>query len=152
MEIFWKAGSLLGKLSVWTGAFVMHIRGTLLYWSSPLQGFVEPAGLSKFAQCSLMYRCLSVWVCESYVVHHLVGTGLYCAPPTCVVHHRAALCTMVHKGDLCSWEETLYREVAPPIWCTSTDVCKSIAILWLTTNMQINVHNIVLYRHTLWYM
>ena len=28
--------------------------------------------------------CLSVWVGESYDVHHLVGTGLRCAPPTCV--------------------------------------------------------------------
>ncbi len=33
--------------------------------------------------------CLSVWVCGSYVVHHLNGTGLRCAPPTCVVHHSA---------------------------------------------------------------
>ena len=30
-----------------------------------------------------------MWVCESYVVHHLVGTGLRCAPPTCVVHYGA---------------------------------------------------------------
>ena len=29
-----------------------------------------------------------------------------CAPPTCIVHHRAALCTVVHKGYLspCMWE------------------------------------------------
>ena len=46
---------------------------------------------------------LCVWVCESYIVHYLNGTGLRCAPPTCVVHCRA-LCTMVHKGDLCQWE------------------------------------------------
>ena len=43
---------------------------------------------------------LSVWVCGSYVVHHLVSTGLHCAPLTYIVHHQAALCTMVHKGDL----------------------------------------------------
>ena len=36
----------------------------------------------------------SVWVCESQVVHHLVDTGLCCAPPNCIVHHQAALCTM----------------------------------------------------------
>ncbi len=29
--------------------------------------------------------CLGVWVCESYIVHHLNGTGLRCAPPTYVV-------------------------------------------------------------------
>ena len=29
---------------------------------------------------------LVVWVCKTYVVHHLLGTGLRCAPPTCVVH------------------------------------------------------------------
>ncbi len=28
-------------------------------------------------------------------MHHLVSTGLLCAPLTCVVHHRPALCTMV---------------------------------------------------------
>ncbi len=26
--------------------------------------------------------CPSVWVCETYVVHHLVGTGLCCSAPT----------------------------------------------------------------------
>ena len=31
---------------------------------------------------------LLVWVCESYVVHHLKGTGLCCASLTCIVHHR----------------------------------------------------------------
>ena len=41
--------------------------------------------------------CLSVQVCESYIVHHLVGTKPRCAPSTCIVHHRATLCTMMHK-------------------------------------------------------
>ncbi len=27
------------------------------------------------------------WVCDTYVVHHLVGTGLRCAPPSCIVHN-----------------------------------------------------------------
>ena len=36
-----------------------------------------------------VYVNLSDWVCESYVVHHLVGTGLDYAPPTCIVHHGA---------------------------------------------------------------
>ena len=43
--------------------------------------------------------CLSVWICESYVVHHLNGTGLCYAPLTCIVHDRPAMCTMMHKGD-----------------------------------------------------
>ena len=34
-------------------------------------------------------------------MHHLNGTGLRCAPPTCVMHHRPTLCIMVHRGDLC---------------------------------------------------
>ena len=47
--------------------------------------------------------CVSVWVCESYVVHHLVGRGLHCAPPGCVVHHRAALGTTgLHCAPLCT--------------------------------------------------
>ena len=49
--------------------------------------------------------------CETYVVHHLVRTGLRCAPLTCIVHYGGALCTTVHKGDLCPWE----RGVAPNI-------------------------------------
>ena len=48
--------------------------------------------------------CLSIWVCESYVEHHLNGTELHCAPSTCIVHHRPASCTMVHKGGLHFWE------------------------------------------------
>ncbi len=38
-----------------------------------------------------MFVCLIVWVfvwvCESYIVHHFNGTGLRCAPLTCIVHH-----------------------------------------------------------------
>ena len=30
---------------------------------------------------------LLLWVCETYVGHYLNGTGLHCAPPTCVVHN-----------------------------------------------------------------
>ncbi len=36
------------------------------------------------------FVCLCVWVCESCVLHHFVGTGLRCAPlTTCAVHHGA---------------------------------------------------------------
>ena len=34
--------------------------------------------------------CLFVWVCEIYVVHHLVSTGLRCAPSTCTMNLRCA--------------------------------------------------------------
>ena len=37
-------------------------------------------------------------------MHHLMSTGLCCALSTRVVHHQPALCTMVHKGDLCPSE------------------------------------------------
>ena len=79
---------------------------------------------------SVLFVCLCIWVCETYVVHHFVGTGLCCAPPTCIVHHwpafslldrllkyhfqaavqETALCTMVHKRDLRPWE------VGPMVW------------------------------------
>ena len=70
-----------------------------------------------------MSVCVSLWVCESYVVHHLMGTGLHCTPLACVVHHWAALCTAelcgahsqkkvkVHKGDL-MWYITVWRHDA----------------------------------------
>ena len=48
-------------------------------------------------------------VCESFVVHHLMGTGLCCAPLTCVVHQRA----VVHKGDLCPWEVGVIPNTLP---------------------------------------
>ena len=35
-----------------------------------------------------------MWIFGSYLEHHFVGTELCCAPSTCVVHHRPALCTM----------------------------------------------------------
>ncbi len=49
-----------------------------------------------------MHHCLSVWVCGTYItsMHHFVGTGLRCAPSTCIVYHRPAVCTRVHKEDL----------------------------------------------------
>ncbi len=33
---------------------------------------------------------MSVWVCETYIVQHFVGTGLSGAPTTYIVHHRPA--------------------------------------------------------------
>ncbi len=45
----------------------------------------------------LLVRILSI--CGTYIVHHFNGTGLRCAPLTCIVHHRPELCTIVHTGD-----------------------------------------------------
>ncbi len=46
----------------------------------------------QFAQWAPMHHFLSVylsvWVCETYIVHHLVCTGLRCAPSTCIVHNQ----------------------------------------------------------------
>ena len=41
---------------------------------------------------------LSVWVCETYVVHHVMGTGLCCAPPTCIVHLPAMQLIKIWKN------------------------------------------------------
>ncbi len=82
-----------------------------------------------------MTFCLSVWVCDSYVAHHPVGTGLCCAPQTCVVHHRAALSTMVRKGDvfypshyLCKGIKSLYFDVAKLKRFTVLTKCKSASL------------------------
>ncbi len=64
--------------------------------------FIDPtSALSTWAPTASLSVCLSVWVCESYFLHHLPGTGVCCAPLTCVVHHRA-LCimpTIVHDKN-----------------------------------------------------
>ncbi len=66
--------------------------------------------------------CLPALVCESYVVHHLVSTGLRCAPPGCVVHHGAQGGPLsVRSGH--GW-------------------IVHIIFLWLTTNVQIKGHSV----------
>ena len=45
-------------------------------------------------------------------MHHLLSTGLHCAPLTYIVHPQAALCTMVHKRDLCPLEAGVAHNVA----------------------------------------
>ncbi len=62
--------------------------------------------------CGFFYHWFCPTVCLGF-------SELCCAPPTCVVHHRLALCTMVHKGELCSWEVG----VTPGIF--------SVALYWL---------------------
>ena len=61
------------------------------------------------ALCTTKLRCAPWSTRGTMVVRHFVGTGLccaplHCAPSACVVHHQPALCTLVHKGDLCPWE------------------------------------------------
>ncbi len=41
---------------------------------------------------------LCIWVCVTYIVHHFNGTELSCAPSTCIVHQRPALCTITHES------------------------------------------------------
>ncbi len=64
---------------------------------TPYQG---PGEVGRVVEMTRLYAGHYIWVCGSYDVHQFNGPGLRCAPPTCVVHHQPALCTMVHKGDL----------------------------------------------------
>ena len=93
----------------WWGSSLYHL-WFLLQSRSPfsltlLYGcFLLPASALEVIESIPSVRW-SVQVCETYVVNHLMGTGLCCAPLTYIVHLRPTLCTMmVHKGDLCSWE------------------------------------------------
>ena len=72
---------------------------------------IEPALLSilKSITCSTANNLVSLHLRNvqdqisrhSVVLHHFMGTGLRCVPPTCIVHHIHALCTMVCKRYLC---------------------------------------------------
>ena len=46
------------------------------------------------------------FICESVCLEGIVGPTLYTTSwiQDYAVHHRAALCTMVHKGNLCPFE------------------------------------------------
>ena len=94
---------------------------------------------------------------------HFVGTGLSCALSECVVHHRAELCTMVHRGDLCPWEVGVAPDISRFWWNMQRTNGHSVSVfggvqehtihmvfLCLTINGQINVDSVVLYQHTLW--
>ncbi len=123
--------------------------------------------------------CSSVWVCETYVVHQDVGHGyrttlcttdLCCAPPSCVVHGAQGEPMSMRSGGRSrhfsffggsqgTCKKLFVRSTAPfsgrmttnlHWWCTSTNLYKYILLLCLTTNMQMKVHNVDLYRHTLW--
>ncbi len=57
-------------------------------------------GLKQSVKLHLVWGGFFVYVCGTYIVRHLNGTELRCAPSTCVVHHRPvflhqqpALCT-----------------------------------------------------------
>ena len=80
---------------------------------------------------------------ETYVMHYLNSTGL---PPNCIVHHGAKGGPMSVRSrghprhfsfsggshGTCT-KRTLFVHIVHILW-------------WLTTNMQIKVHNVVLYR------
>ena len=103
---------------IWWNSFNFWVAGTLrccsfqynqvmlrkiLFWPSDFNVLVSSSIIidRKAGETIRLPVRLSVWVCETYIVHYLVSTGLPCAPLTCVVHHQPALCTMVHKGDPC---------------------------------------------------
>ncbi len=65
--------------------FLMVITNSFNMFNVPI--FLPPTSVVNVIEL-VPSVCLCVWVCESYVVHHLVSTGLHCAPPTCVMHHQ----------------------------------------------------------------
>ncbi len=76
-------------------------------------------------------------VCESY----LSSTGLHCAPLTYVVHHGA-------QGGR---PQHFFLWFTCTKWTLFVGCSRALIVtLWLTPNMQIKVHNVVLYRLTLW--
>ena len=107
----------------------------------------------------------------------LCTTDLHCAPP----FHQPALCTMVHKRDLCPSDglpPTFFifyafdgSQATCPKWTLFvriwwgtrtykhtqlvhkhiTRTYINVVFLWLTTDMQIKVHNVLLYRCILWW-
>ncbi len=62
---------------------------------------------------SHVFPSVCVGVCESYIVHHFSGTGLSCAPPTCVVlsHDRTVWCMMSCDVKYI-WATALWN-----VWC-----------------------------------
>ena len=95
--------------SIWVseGAWVIVTIFTSNSWSRRSRTFLMQYGNFRLFRLmpsppilNVMFLTVfvTIWVCETGVVHHLVSTGLHCAPSTCVVHHQPALCTMVHKG------------------------------------------------------
>ena len=75
-----------------------------------------------------------VWVCGSYIVHHLNGTELCCAPPTCTVHHP-------HGAQ---GEPTLVWSRGHNVDSTNPDTENDTTPKKLITNMQNRlVHNLI---------
>ena len=96
-------------------------------------------------------------------MHHLNGSGLRCAPgpalctTTCAVHHGAQggptsvrsigvapdifHLLVVHMEHA---QNGHFLSVFGGAWA------HSIVFLWLTMNMEIKIHNVVLYQRTLW--
>ncbi len=125
-------------------------------------GCVGDSDSGKYVTCFINWLldvCLSVLggggVCEAYIVHHFVGTWLHCAPLTCIVHYQSALCTggpmsLRSRGHPRHFSRALfpgrlnihtYTNIHR--WCKRAQMY-SIVFLWLTMNMQIKVHNVVL--------
>ena len=85
---------------------------------------------------ALMHRFLHVWVCESC-----------CAPPR---GYRTTLRTTdLHCAPLCT-RGAYVRGGRPRHPYILFIIHIHVVFLWLTTDMQIKVHNGILYRHTHW--
>ena len=96
--------SLYIAISVSSFVTVMVNKSVVTSWTCRLSLSFElshwgtPLGHNKLLHCACVYG--GVRICESYVVSHLNGTELCCAPLTCIVPQQPVLCTMVHKGDI----------------------------------------------------
>ena len=91
---------------------------------------------------------VSVWVCESYVVHYLNATGPCCAPPTCIVHHRPALgtyvrekCTQAPHGHRICTSLSMYTLVMHNVQCSF------VLTRWCTRCCQSSCQCVVYHSH-----
>ncbi len=97
---------------------MMLVQKPTTLWTAPVDSG-EQIELIKTVPCACARLCVHVlgfvsamlcttsWV-QDYVVHHLVGTGLCCAPPTCVVHQPTCV---VHQGTQIYTRGTYVRQM-----------------------------------------
>ncbi len=96
--IWWRRCNITWTLHVENQLFQNHFPFICSCCFNLPMCFTVAACLKDHRPCSKeiihLSVCSSVWVCGSYLVQHFVDTELCCAPLTCFVHYRPALCTM----------------------------------------------------------
>ncbi len=93
----------------------------------------------------------------------LCTIDLHCAPPICIVHHgvQGRPNLLRSRGHLLHFScfgdshgiTAIFQVTSQWTWIRRcTRACtQNIVIQWFTAYIQIEVHNVVLYRHTLWW-